>query len=98
MFAVVRDRGLCSLANAFVQPVRPTDKRSLVQNAVAALDRYWGRLLEVYSDRGVRTAAVCLVEEADLSYLKKHKVASLEDLIRQVMQTLNGTTEQGGSQ
>jgi CRISPR system Cascade subunit CasC len=93
IFAVVRDRGLWSLANAFVQPIRPTQTKSLVQNSVEALDAYWGKLLEVFGEKGIRAAALCLVDEADVSHLKQAQVPNLEALVSQVMQAVTG---QGG--
>jgi CRISPR system Cascade subunit CasC len=94
IFAVVRNRGLWSLANAFVQPIRPGRDKSLVQNSVEALDGYWGKLVEVFSDRGILTSPVCLVDVADLNYLKKSKVATLEEFVARVMEVVEGDSQQ----
>jgi CRISPR system Cascade subunit CasC len=77
VLAVVRDRGLASLANAFVDPVRPDRDRGLVANSVAALDRYWGTLGRMYGDDGLRAVAVCAEDEALLANLKDRAVPSV---------------------
>jgi CRISPR system Cascade subunit CasC len=63
VLAVARDRGLYSLANAFERPLRPDHDGSLVQNSVAALDAYWGRLGRMYGTDGVLTARACVDDE-----------------------------------
>jgi CRISPR system Cascade subunit CasC len=88
VFAVVRDRGLWSLANAFVQPVRPTAQKSLVQNSVEALDAYWGKLVGTFGDNGLRSRGVCLVEDAELTHLGGDRVKTFDDLVGQVMQAV----------
>jgi CRISPR system Cascade subunit CasC len=88
IFAVVRDSGLWSLANAFVQPVRPTHDRSLVQRSIEELDAYWGRLVGMYGDCNMKAKAVCLLDEADLKHLAEHKVGKLDSLIAKVTEVL----------
>jgi len=85
VFAVVRDRGLWSLANAFVRPARPGPERSLVQDSIAALDRHWGRLLKAYGGDGIRSGAVCLVEDAELDALKPYGVDKVAAVIDQTL-------------
>jgi CRISPR system Cascade subunit CasC len=63
VLAVVRDRGLYSLANAFEKPLRPDHNGSLVQNSIEALDTYWGRLERMYGKDGLLTAKVCVDDE-----------------------------------
>ena len=41
VFAVLRETGFCSLANAFVRPVKPTSSEDLVQVSVNALAQHW---------------------------------------------------------
>jgi CRISPR system Cascade subunit CasC len=57
LLAVVRGHGLWSLANAYVQPVRPTRDSDLVAESVVRLDGYWGELVDLYGDGGI--VAVC---------------------------------------
>jgi CRISPR system Cascade subunit CasC len=90
VFAVARDRGLWSVANAFVQPIRPSVSKGLVQNSVEALDAYWGKLTDAFGEEGIRAAAVCLVEDAELGRLGRHRVRTLEELIGRVMSVVRG--------
>jgi CRISPR system Cascade subunit CasC len=85
VFAVVRERGLWSLANAFVQPVWPSGKSSLVQRSIEELDRYWGKLTRVYGSDTIRAAAVCRTEDVELDSLKEHTVNTLADVVKKVM-------------
>jgi CRISPR system Cascade subunit CasC len=96
VLAVVRERGLWSLANAFVQPVRPDQNHSLMQNSIKALDRYWGKLAKGYGDEGILARPIFVLEEADveaeertlLTSLKNHQVGGLNELVKQVLTTL----------
>jgi CRISPR system Cascade subunit CasC len=88
VFAVVRQRGLWSLANAFVQPVRPSRDGSLVQNSIEALDHYWGKLTKVYGGDGVR-GFVCTTEEVELGSLKGYAVNSFPALVEKVMEAVD---------
>jgi CRISPR system Cascade subunit CasC len=88
IFATVRDRGLWSLANAFVQPVRPDHARSLIQNSVLALDGFWGKLNRVYGGEDIRVAAVCTTEDVPFDALKAYEVGTFSELISKVMGAL----------
>jgi CRISPR system Cascade subunit CasC len=93
VFAVVRDWGLWSLANAFVQPAWPTRKDSLVQRSIAELDKHWGKLTEVYGAEGIRGLAVCTTEDVALESLAAGKVGSFADLIRRVLELAQGSPD-----
>jgi len=73
VLAVVRDRGLYSLANAFEKPLRPDHNGSLVQNSIEALDNYWGRLERMYGKDDLLAAKVCVDDEALWEPRKKDK-------------------------
>jgi CRISPR system Cascade subunit CasC len=89
VLAVVRERGLWSLANAFVQPVRPDRDAGLVQRSAEALDRYWGRLNRMYPSAGIVAAAVCVSDEGwKLPALADHRVATVEDVFSRVRKAL----------
>jgi len=60
IFAVLRHAGAWSLANAFVQPVRVRDGGDLIGESIAALDRHWGELVEVYGDPATLRALMVL--------------------------------------
>ncbi len=92
VLAVVRRSGLWSLANAFVQPVRPGNEESMVQRSIQSLDDYWGRLMQMYGDQEVLAAPVCVLEDVALQALAKSRVGSTKQLIEQVLATLG----QGG--
>jgi len=69
--AVVREHGLWSLANAFVQPVRPTAQRDLVQESIRALDRYWAKLTSLYGSEGLRALYVATHEPEQVEAMRR---------------------------
>lgn len=88
-FAVVRQHGLWSLANAFVEPVRPARDGHLVQKSITALENYWGRLTAAYGDEGIRARAALAVD-GELSGLKGCEKKSFQELLTTVMAALPG--------
>lgn len=54
VMAVVRDKGLWSLANAFVKPVRPKPDEDVVHLSAEALTRHFGQLSRMYGHDGIR--------------------------------------------
>lgn len=60
---VLRERGLWSLANAFVRPVRQTGGHDLVEGSAHALLGHWAQLTSMYGTTGIRYAGLA-------SYLK----------------------------
>ena len=85
--SVVRERGLQSLANAFVRPVSTRPGDDLVENSVAAFDGYLGRLTTMYPDAETTTRIVCVdsLYAGRLSFLKDSQVASFGELIEQTV-------------
>ena len=69
VFAVARQRGLWSLANAFVEPARPRDGRDLVQESIRKLDDYWERLTAMYGVEGITGGWVATYEPDQLRAL-----------------------------
>jgi CRISPR system Cascade subunit CasC len=65
MFALVRDRGAWSLANAFLKPVEADRDTDLVAASIRALDKHWGDLTRVYGDPST-TKAVVMVGDGEL--------------------------------
>lgn len=93
VMAVVRDRGLWSLANAFEKPVYPKSRdgrveHSLVEASIAALDRHWGALARMYGVDGVRGAWIVQSEDVPLTNLSRAQVDSVDQLVAHVMQTV----------
>jgi CRISPR system Cascade subunit CasC len=91
IFAVVRERGLWSLANAFVQPVRPDWPKGdgLVQNSIGSLDKYWGQLHRVYGSTGIQGCVFCSTESVETTALKEYQVDSALEVIERVMKELD---------
>jgi CRISPR-associated protein Cas7/Cse4/CasC subtype I-E len=84
VFAVVRDQGPVSLANAFVKPVMPSNGESLVEKSIEALDDFYGRLIKMYGDGAVKKSAVCWMEKVELNQLKED-VGSVDKLIETIV-------------
>jgi CRISPR system Cascade subunit CasC len=83
VFAIVRDGPPVSLANAFVNPVTPREGESLVEKSIQALDDYYGRLVGMYGDGGLKKSAVCQMEVPKLTHLKE-AVGSVDALVAAV--------------
>jgi CRISPR system Cascade subunit CasC len=100
---VVREHGLWSLANAFVQPVRANEQRDLVQESIRALDRYWAKLTGLYGSDGLRALYVATHEPEHVQAMRRlneeHEdtmVPTVRDLIeRTIASALNNKL--GGS-
>ncbi len=84
VFAIVRDGPPVSLANAFVKPVAPRNGDSLVEESIRALDEYYGRLVKMYGDGGLRISAICQMDSISLKHLKED-IGSVEKLIETVV-------------
>lgn len=82
--AVVRDTGLWSLANAFLDPVRPDDDRDLVRNSIERLDRHWGALKKMYGSKGIVGAWFTALEEGELQSVGA-RVDNVDALVGSVM-------------
>jgi CRISPR system Cascade subunit CasC len=89
VFAVVRDGPPVSLANAFAKPVavHPQKDEGLIEKSIAALDGYYGRLVGMYGDGGLKASAVCQMEGVELEHLKED-VGSVEKLIAAIMKAV----------
>jgi CRISPR system Cascade subunit CasC len=84
VFAVVRDGPPVSLANAFVKPVAPRGDESLVEKSIGAVDEYYGRLVGMYGDGGLKKSALCQMDGVTLKNLK-NDVGSVDKLIETVV-------------
>ncbi len=74
-----------NLANAFVKPVRATGDSDLIAASVEALDRYWGRYIDMYGEQSITHRAVSTLEPYSLERLGGAKVPSVPELIKRVM-------------
>lgn len=89
VLAVVRNSGLWSLANAFLKPLRPDDEHDLMQQSVAALDAYWGRLKNMYGTSGLVVTPYSWTEGRDLPQLNGNRVPNIDGLIQSVLSHAN---------
>lgn len=86
VFAVARKRGLWSLANAFLQPVRPTRDGDLVSQSVQALDRHWGQLTGMYGEGGIGGTWLAMLDgDQPLANLGAARQADLDGLVNGVL-------------
>jgi CRISPR system Cascade subunit CasC len=94
VLAVVRRHGAWSLANAFVEPVRPTANENLIVGSIRKLDEYWARLSGMYGAGTLLGAFVCTTEPETLCALSQDvqpgvvKVKSVDELKCAVTETL----------
>ncbi len=99
VFAVARDRGLWSLANAFVKPVRPDGQSDLVERSIEALDRYWGQLTRMYGTTGLRGGWVAVLDDKvplnNLVQSSVQRVAEVDELIAAVRDAVKPGTLEG---
>ncbi|MBM4432931.1 MAG: type I-E CRISPR-associated protein Cas7/Cse4/CasC [Chloroflexi bacterium] len=86
VFAVVREHGAWSLANAFAKPVYPDKDNSLVQQSVVALVSYWNKLAGAYDVGGIKARPAFALTEAPLNGLEK--VENMEALITAIDKAL----------
>lgn len=84
VFTLVRDGAPVSLANAFVKPVTAQGNKGLIERSIEELDGYYGRLVGMYGDGGLRQGAVCQLEGVRLTHLKED-VGSVEKLVETVV-------------
>lgn len=101
VLAVVRERGLWSLANAFVKPVRPGLNGDLVAQSIKCLDTHWGNIARMYGERQIAGKWLCMLDDemgerdaptaGTLSHLRDATVPSIDDLVERAMGTLAGT-------
>jgi CRISPR system Cascade subunit CasC len=82
VFAVVRDAGLWSLANAFAKPVSPGRGGDLVAASTAALEEYWSKLVKAYGEKGLRERAALCLNGAPSTL---PRVETLEELVARVL-------------
>jgi CRISPR system Cascade subunit CasC len=81
---VARERGLWSLANAFVEPVAPDGQGDLVRNSIRALVDYWQRIAGVYGTSGIRYVGAVSTEDADVGSIVREP--SLDALLSKALE------------
>jgi CRISPR system Cascade subunit CasC len=88
VFAVVRESGFWSLANAFVKPVRPRGDDDIVQLSVDALVKHWAGLTSMYGDPSKLLAACALPSLTVPVPLGAAQVGTYADLVERVMSAI----------
>lgn len=84
---VTRQDGMSwSLANAFEKPVT-NGRQGLVNGSIAALDRYWGGLQQVYGGQA-QPAVLCLSPEAELANLRPALVENFDTWVNAALSAL----------
>ena len=86
VFAVVRDSGVWSLANAFTKPVWVGENGDLVEKSIEKLVEYWGKLSKVYGDKDIKAKLAFVLDSNKLTGLDV--VDTLEELITKVNKTI----------
>lgn len=79
VLAVVRDAGMCSLANAFVKPARRTENVDLVSASISALEKHWQNLAEGYGDDSTKFAFN--ISNHELNHLQSARETKFAELI-----------------
>jgi CRISPR system Cascade subunit CasC len=86
IMVVVRKDQPVSLVDAFEDPVRPRNAKSLLENAVGALDHHWADLSKMYGDHAVYKGVVTRSQLAKgLDTLKSVEVNSMENLLNEAI-------------
>jgi CRISPR system Cascade subunit CasC len=85
VLAVVRDAGMWSLTNAFVNPIAPGRDGDLIGKSVTALTRYWDTLRSAYGSDGIRGTWCIDLSGTDLAGLTESRVSNLQTLVEQVV-------------
>ena len=87
ILAVVRDSGLWSLANAYVEPIRPDGKGDLVRKSIVRLEDYWQRLARAYGAGAIKSCCAVCLEDVEAKAIPR--VESLDALVSATMGKLS---------
>jgi CRISPR system Cascade subunit CasC len=91
ILAIIREHGLWSLANAFVQPVSAKQGDGLVDRSAIALDTYWGRLVRMYGDGGIMGGFLCCEnDDLELPNLARFKKKAVSEVVAGVLEQIGG--------
>ncbi len=85
ILAVVRDAARCSMANAFVKPVKATDRQDLISASVEAFENRWEKVATGYGDDSFKKAFNISNYDLQLPGLKDAQEARIEDLINKTV-------------
>lgn len=102
VFAVARNSGLWSLANAFVKPVRPDGKNDLVEKSITQLGDYWGQLSTMYGDGEIVDCCYVNLQGQDVAGFaagkknQKRRADSVDELVKRMRGALGDEREANG--
>jgi CRISPR system Cascade subunit CasC len=84
VMAVVRQGQPISLVDAFENPVAPKGGKSLLENALANLDRHWADLSKMYGEKSVMFKGIVTREQLaqQLSHLKDCEKPTVDELLK----------------
>lgn len=82
ILAVVQDTAKCSMANAFVKPVKETEDKDLIAASVEAFENRWEKVADGYGDSSFKKSFNISNHELNLQSFKDAEETSIEDLIK----------------
>ena len=88
IMAAVRERGLWSLANSFLNPARADAAGDLMRKSIDQLDKYLGGLTRIYGTNGIAGNWFVGLETEGLKYLGT-SLPSFDSLVQTVMEKIS---------
>jgi CRISPR system Cascade subunit CasC len=85
VMTVVRGSGLWSLANAFLNPVRPGDGADLMQKSIDQLDTQWNGLARMYGVKLIKDVSFASLDSRQLPALGK-PLATVDEVIEHAIE------------
>ncbi len=85
ILAVVQDTAKCSMANAFVKPVKETEDKDLIAASVEAFEKRWEKVANGYGDDSFKKSFNISNYEMSLQSFKDAQETSIEDLIKKTV-------------
>jgi CRISPR system Cascade subunit CasC len=86
LFAVLRNRGAWSLANAFLKPVRQDRDTDLAQASAKALDGYWGELTGMYGEPAGAQLSIIALDGIKLGSLERDRASNFREFADTISQ------------
>lgn len=91
VFAVVRNNSLCSMANAFEKPVKPTDSSGLVEPSIKRFVEHWNAVLEGTENAPIEAKVYMLqTYDVDLKKLQNSRASSVSQLRTDILRLIFG--------
>ncbi len=87
VLAVVREAGMCSLANAFEKPAKANQTKGLVEDSIEKFAEHWDEVSGVYGD-DAKAKNLIKTTNADLKGLKDSDSGNVNTLISNTMNAI----------